>query len=185
MSIFEIFITALALSMDAFAVSICKGLSQKEMKWKNAVIAGLYFGGFQAGMPLLGYILGVQLKDLVTTYDHWIVFFLLGCIGANMIKEAMSKEEEEVNDSFDVKTMILLAIATSIDAFAVGVGFACISVDIIPAVILIGVTTFVCSFFGIKIGSVFGSKFKSKAEFAGGVVLILIGLKTLIEHLAA
>lgn len=182
MSLFELFILAVALSMDAFAVAICKGLSMKKMSWKNAVIAGIYFGGFQAGMPLIGYFLGVQFKDLITSVDHWIAFVLLAFIGANMIKESR-EESEEMNDSFDVKTMLLLAVATSIDALAVGVTFAFLTVDIVPAVSFIGIITFAFSFLGIKIGNVFGMKYKSKAELAGGVVLILIGLKILLEHL--
>ena len=182
MSLFELFVLAVALSMDAFAVSICKGLSMKKMSWKNAVIAGLYFGGFQAGMPLIGYFLGVQFKGLITSIDHWIAFVLLAFIGFSMIKESR-EESEELNDSFDVKTMLLLAIATSIDALAVGVTFAFLAVNIVPAVSFIGVITFVFGFAGIKIGNVFGTKYKSKAELAGGVILILIGLKILLEHL--
>lgn len=182
MSLFELFILAIALSMDAFAVSICKGLSMKKMSWKNAMIAGLYFGGFQAGMPVIGYLLGVQFKDFITSIDHWIAFILLAFIGISMIKESR-EASEELNDSFDAKTMILLAVATSIDALAVGVTFAFLTVDIVPAVSFIGIITFIFSFFGIKIGNVFGTKYKSKAELAGGIILILIGLKILLEHL--
>lgn len=182
MSLAELFILAIALSMDAFAVSICKGLSMKKMSWKNAAIAGLYFGGFQAGMPLIGYLLGVQFKHLITSIDHWIAFVLLAFIGISMIKESR-EESENLNDSFDVKTMFLLAVATSIDALAVGVTFAFLTVDIVPAVSFIGIVTFVFSFVGIKIGNVFGAKYKSKAELAGGIILILIGLKILLEHL--
>jgi len=182
MSLFELFVLAVALSMDAFAVSICKGLSMKKMSWKNAMIAGLYFGGFQAGMPLIGYFLGVQFKDLITSVDHWIAFVLLVFIGGSMIKESR-EEAEELNDSFDVKTMILLAVATSIDALAVGVTFAFLTVNIVPAVTFIGVITFLFGFVGIKIGNVFGTKYKSTAELVGGIILILIGLKILLEHL--
>ncbi len=181
-SLVSLFIIAVGLSMDAFAVSICKGLSMPKMKWKNAIIAGLYFGGFQAIMPLIGYLLGVGFENKIKAVDHWIAFVLLAFIGANMIKESRG-ETEELNDSFDVKTMLLLAIATSIDALAVGVSFAFLSVSIIPAILFIGLCTFTFSFFGIKIGNVFGSKYKAKAEFLGGVILILMGLKILIEHL--
>lgn len=182
MNLFELFILAVALSMDAFAVAICKGLSMKKMKWKNALLAGLYFGGFQAAMPLIGYFLGVQFKDLIESVDHWIAFVLLAFIGVSMIKESR-EPSEEMNDSFAFKTMLILAVATSIDALAVGVSFAFLSVDIIPAVLLIGIITFTFSFAGIKIGNVFGSKYKSTAELAGGVILVLIGFKILLEHL--
>ncbi len=184
MSLFELFILALGLSMDAFAVSICKGLSMQKISIKHYLIIGVYFGSFQAGMPVLGYILGVQFKDYITNIDHWIAFILLALIGINMIKEALSTDEDEaMNDALDVKTMLLLAIATSIDALAVGVTFAFLSVDIVPAVSFIGITTFTLSMIGVKIGNIFGEKFKSKAEFAGGIILILMGLKILLEHL--
>lgn len=182
MGIVELFVLAVGLSMDAFAVAICKGLSMKKMSWKNAVIAGLYFGGFQALMPAIGYLLGKQFSGLIQSIDHWVAFILLSIIGINMIKEARS-EAESLDDSFDIKTMLLLAIATSIDALAVGVTFAFLNVDIVQAVSFIGVITFVFGIAGIKIGNVFGEKFKSKAEMAGGIILILIGLKILIEHL--
>ena len=174
MGLIEIFILAVGLSMDAFAVSICKGLSVRKLKPKHCIIAGLYFGGFQAGMPLIGYLLGKQFEWLITSIDHWIAFALLGIIGANMIRESFG-EPDEVNDSFSVKAMIPLAIATSIDALAVGVTFACLGVDILPAIALIGTTTFIISAVGVKIGNVFGMKFKSKAEFIGGAVLIIMG----------
>ena len=185
MSLWELLIIAVGLSMDAFAVSICKGLSMKKMSWKNALIAGLYFGGFQAGMPLIGYLLGTQFKDLITSIDHWIAFVLLGLIGLNMIKESREKAEEGEcqNDSFGIKTMVPLAVATSIDALAVGVTFAFLNVDIVPAVSFIGTITFFLSVLGIKIGNVFGTKFKAKAELAGGIILILMGTKILLEHL--
>lgn len=182
MSILELFIIAAGLSMDAFAVSICKGLSVKKLRPKHAAIAGLYFGGFQAGMPLIGFLLGKQFEQLITSVDHWIAFILLGLIGANMIRESFGAPDE-LNDSFSPKTMLPLAVATSIDALAVGVTFACLSVDIVPAILLIGATTFVFSAAGIKIGNVFGIKFKSKAEFLGGAVLVLMGIKILLEHL--
>lgn len=185
MGIIELFLIAVGLSMDAFAVSICKGLSMKKCTWKKAGIVGLYFGIFQAGMPLLGYLLGVQFKNVITSIDHWIAFLLLGCIGGNMIKEAISGEEECecCEEKLDVKTMLGLAVATSIDALAVGVTFAFLNVDIVPAVCFIGVTTFIISVAGVKIGHVFGNKYESRAELLGGVILILIGVKILLEHL--
>ncbi len=173
---------AAGLSMDAFAVSICKGLSMKQMEWKNAWKAGIYFGGFQALMPLAGYLLGVNFREQIETIDHWIAFVLLAIIGLNMVKESR-EETEDLNDSFDVKTMLLLAVATSIDALAVGVTFAFLKVDIIPAICLIGLFTFGLSAAGIKIGNVFGARFKTKAELAGGILLILMGSKILLEHL--
>lgn len=183
MDLFTLFTLAVGLSMDAFAVAICKGLALRKFSLKNAAIIGLWFGGFQGLMPLIGYILGVQFKSRITAIDHWIAFFLLGFIGVNMIKEAMSKEEEPADASLSAKNMLLLAIATSIDALAVGVTFAFLSVQIIPAVSFIGVTTFLLSMVGVKVGSVFGTRYKSKAEFAGGIILILLGIKILIEHL--
>ena len=183
MSIIELLILALGLSMDAFAVSICKGLSVPKLQAKHCLICGVYFGGFQALMPLIGWALGIRFQSLITNIDHWIAFVLLAVIGANMIKESFSKEEECPDASFGFKTMLTLAVATSIDALAVGVTFAFLDVNIIPAVLLIGLTTFVCSAVGVKIGNVFGNRFQSKAEFFGGLVLIAIGLKILIEHL--
>lgn len=182
MSFLELFIIAVGLSMDAFAVSICKGLSVQKLKFSHALIVGIYFGGFQFAMPLIGYFLGSQFEQLITSVDHWIAFVLLGLIGANMIRESFGKPDE-LNDSFNVRTMVPLAVATSIDALAVGVTFACLNVEIVPAVSFIGVTTFVLSAVGIKIGNVFGARFKSKAELAGGIVLVLMGVKILLEHL--
>ena len=173
MSLIELFIIAVGLSMDAFAVSICKGLSMQRMSWKNAVIVGLYFGGFQAGMPLFGYILGSQFKEAITSIDHWIAFILLGIL---------NKEEECVDCSVAPGNMILLAIATSIDALAVGVTFAFLQVRIVPAVSFIGSTTFVLSIIGVKVGNVFGTRYKSKAEFAGGLILVIMGVKILLDH---
>ena len=181
MGLIELFLTAVALSMDAFAVSVCKGLSVRELKPKHAICVGVYFGGFQALMPLIGYFLGMQFERFIVNIDHWIAFLLLGLIGFNMIKEA--RECEELDDSFSVKTMLTLAVATSIDALAVGITFAVVKASIIPAVTLIGTITFSLSIVGIKIGNIFGARFKSKAEIAGGVLLILMGLKILIEHL--
>ncbi len=182
MGIFEIFAISLSLAMDAFAVSICKGLSIRKMNWKNAIVTGAYFGSFQAIMPVLGFYLGVQFEALITSVDHWIVFVLLLIIGGNMIKESRS-ECDNLNDSFDFKTMLPLAVATSIDAMAVGITFACLDVNIIPAALTIGIITFLCGTVGVKIGNAFGLKYKSKAEFAGGVVLILIGTRILLEQL--
>ena len=167
MGLLELFFIAVGLSMDAFAVSICKGLSVRTLKVKHAVICGLYFGGFQILMPLIGFALGVRFQSLITSIDHWIAFVLLGRIGANMVRE--SREHD--------------AVATSIDALAVGVTFAFLQVNIIPAVLFIGVTTFVLSCIGVKIGHVFGTKYKSRAELFGGIVLILMGIKILLEHL--
>lgn len=183
MGIVEIILIAVGLAMDAFAVSICKGLSMSKMDWKKAGVIGLYFGGFQGGMPLIGYFLGVGFEEKIKSIDHWLAFVLLVFIGVNMIKEALSKEEECLNDNVDFKSMIILAIATSIDALAVGVTFAFLSVNIILAVCLITIITFVISCIGVKIGNVFGDKYKAKAEIAGGVILILLGTKILLEHL--
>lgn len=190
MSLYVLFLTAVGLAMDAFAVAICKGLSVQKAKVSHMTITGLYFGIFQAAMPLIGYLVGKQFKHYVETFDHWIAFVLLGLIGANMIREALSKEEEsECNcdgkdSSFGFKAMFPMAIATSIDALAVGVTYAFLpDVNIVPAVAFIGVITFALSFAGVKIGNIFGTKFKSKAELAGGIILILIGTKILLEHL--
>ena len=183
MTLFDLIVTAIALSMDAFAVSVGKGLSTPNARLKHGLICGAYFGGFQALMPLLGYLLASSFADHIRTYDHWIAFALLALIGANMIREAFSKEEEKVDSSFSVKTMLLLAVATSIDALATGVSFALTDTNIWLAISLIGVTTFLFSAAGVKIGSIFGSKYQSKAEFIGGVILILMGIKILVEHL--
>ncbi len=183
MDLFSLFIIALGVSMDAFAVSICKGLAMKRITIKEAAIVGLWFGGFQGLMPFLGYLLGSQFEQYITSIDHWIAFILLGIIGASMIKEALSKDEEEANASLDVKTMFLLAVATSIDALAIGVTFAFLQVAILPAVCFIGVITFTFSAIGVKVGNVFGMKFKSKAEMAGGIILIIMGIRILAEHL--
>lgn len=176
-------VIAVGLSMDAFAVAICKGLSVQKIKPAHMLITGLWFGGFQALMPLIGYFLGVRFETLITEIDHWIAFVLLSLIGGNMIREAIKGEEEKMCDSFGIKAMFPMAVATSIDALAVGVTFAFLGVKIVPAVSFIGVITFVLSAIGVVVGNVFGAKFKSKAEFAGGVVLILMGLKILLEHL--
>lgn len=188
MSLFSLFVIAVGLSMDAFAVAICKGLALQKISVKKACIVGLWFGGFQGLMPLIGYLLGSQFEKYITSFDHWIAFVLLGLIGGSMIKEAFDKEEgcECCNcgdDALTAKSMFPLAVATSIDALAVGVTFAFLQVDIIPAVSFIGIITFLCSAVGVKIGNVFGSRYKSKAELAGGIILILMGIKILLEHL--
>ena len=164
MSLWELFVIAVGLSMDAFAVSVCKGLSVQKVKPKHYLIVAAYFGGFQALMPLLGYLLGVRFEAMVANVDHWIAFVLLGLIGANMVRESRAGEEK-LDDSFTVSTMLILAVATSIDALA------------------IGVTSGIISGVGLKIGNVFGSRYKSKAEMAGGIVLILMGIKILVQHL--
>ena len=169
--------------MDAFAVSICKGLSMQKMNRKNALVIGLYFGGFQGIMPFLGYLLGSRFQDAIASYDHWIAFIRLAVIGGNMIKESMDKELENLDSSVAFKDMVILAIATSIDALAVGVTFAFLKVQIVPAVCFIGVITFFLSVVGVKVGTIFGSRYKSKAEFVGGFILLLIGAKILVEHL--
>ena len=180
MSIVELFILAVGLSMDAFAVSICKGLSLGKIKPKHMCIAGAWFGGFQA--LLIGYYLGSLFADMVTRYSHWVAFALLLAIGGNMIKESLG-EEENVSNDMGFKSMLLLAIATSIDALAVGVSLAFLKVAILPAVLFIGCITFVCSAAGVKIGSIFGDKYQSKAELCGGIILILIGIKILLDGL--
>jgi len=182
MGLLELFMTAVGLSMDAFAVAICKGLSVQKVKAKHCLIAGLYFGGFQAGMPLIGYFLGKSFSDYIVSFDHWIAFVLLGIIGFNMIRESR-EGAEELGASFGPKAMLPMAVATSIDALAVGVSYAFLKVDIVPAVSFIGVITFALSAVGVIIGNYFGAKFKSKAEAFGGIVLILLGVKILLEHL--
>ena len=183
MSLIELFLIAVGLSMDAFAVSVCKGLSVRKAEVKHGLLVGAYFGGFQALMPAIGYLLGRQFESLITSVDHWIAFVLLGIIGGNMIREALKGEQEELDGSFTFKAMLPLAIATSIDALAMGVTFAFLQVQIVPAVLFIGVTTFVLSAIGLKVGNVFGAKYKARAELFGGVVLVLMGIKILLEHL--
>ena len=175
MGLIELFLIAVGLSMDAFAVSVCKGLAMPKCTFKKAAIVGLWFGGFQALMPAIGYILGAQFQEAIASIDHWIAFVLLALIGGNMIHEALDNDEEEADASLDVKPMFLLAVATSIDALAIGITFAFLKVNIIPAVCFIGIVTFIISFAGVKIGNVF--------EIVGGVILILLGLKILLEHL--
>ena len=184
MSLWELFVIAVGLSMDAFAVSICKGLSVRKCGLRHMLTCGLYFGLFQAAMPLIGYLLGSRFESLVTSVAPYIAFALLAIIGFNMIHESRGGgEEDKSGDDFSPHAMIPLAIATSIDALAVGVSFAFLRVDIVPAVSFIGIITFVCCVAGVKIGNLFGSRYEAKAEFFGGVVLIAMGLKILIEHL--
>ncbi len=186
MDLLTLFTLAVGLSMDAFAVSVCKGLSMKTITVGKSVIVGLWFGGFQAGMPLLGYLLGIQFRDRITAVDHWIAFVLLSFIGVNMLREALSEKEAECcgeDASLAAKDMFLLAVATSIDALAVGITFAFLDVDILPAVTFIGIVTFLLSGTGVKVGNVFGSKYEARAELAGGIILILLGVKILLEHL--
>lgn len=183
MGILDLILTGVALSMDAFAVSIGKGLSVPTLRPRHSLIVGAYFGGFQALMPLLGFLLAGTFADYIRDFDHWIAFTLLVLIGVNMIREALSGDEEKTDASFGVKTMLPLALATSIDALATGVTFAMTQTNIWIAVAIVGTTTFVFSAVGLKIGNVFGSKYRSKAELLGGIILILMGVKILIEHL--
>lgn len=180
---FTLFTVAVGLSMDAFAVAVCKGLAIRALTIGKAVTVGLWFGIFQGLMPAVGYVLGVSFREYITAIDHWIALLLLCLIGVNMIKEACSKEEESASDSLAVKEMLVLAVATSIDALAVGITLAFLSVKIVPAVSFIGVMTFLLSILGTKIGNVFGMRYKSKAELAGGVILILMGVKIFLEHM--
>ena len=184
MGIGELIVLSLGLGMDAFAVSICKGLSMKKMNWKKALIIGLYFGGFQAIMPVLGYFLSKGFENFVTSIDHWIAFILLSIIGGKMVKDAFSQGNSEIcNEDVGFKTMIVLAIATSIDALAVGITFAFLNVNLILAIALIGSITFFLSVIGTKVGNIFGDRYENKAELLGGVILIFLGIKILLEHL--
>ena len=183
MGMTELVVLAVGLAMDAFAVSVCKGLSAGRVTLGHALTAGLWFGGFQALMPFLGWLLGVQFQSFITSIDHWIAFVLLGLIGINMIRESRSTEEEEMETSFGAKAMFPLAVATSIDALAVGITFAFLEVSILPAVCFIAGTTFLLSCIGVKVGNLCGTRFQSKAELLGGIILILLGLKILLEHL--
>lgn len=187
MRLWELFMIAVGLSMDAFAVAICKGLAMRKMRYGQAVVIALFFGGFQALMPFIGWVLGSQFEQYITSIDHWIAFILLAIIGINMIREAVTEDDEGEEassvDKLDIKELFLLAIATSIDALAVGITFAFLQVDIVPAISLIGTTTFVISFAGVCIGKAFGARYKNRAQIAGGVILIAIGAKILLEHL--
>lgn len=183
----EMLLLGAGLAMDAFAASICKGLAAPRHRWKDTVLVGLLFGGFQAAMPLAGYFLGIRFASAIQAFDHWIAFVLLAAIGINMIREARDEECEqcqaELNSSFHLKALLPLAVATSIDALAVGIGFAFLQVHILIAVCSIGIITFLLSCIGVELGAAFGSKWKAKAELAGGLVLIFIGTKILLEHL--
>lgn len=184
MGILELLVLAVGLSMDAFAVAVCKGLSTKEVKWKHYLVVGVWFGGFQALMPTVGYILGSSFEKYIKSVDHWVAFVLLAFIGGNMLKDGLSKQTETTDASFSFRSMFLLAIATSIDALAVGITFALLpDVNVSFAVLFIGVITFILSAVGLKVGNLFGLRYKNKAEIAGGVILILIGVKILLEHL--
>ena len=185
MGFFELFLIGIGLSMDAFAVAICKGLGMERINKRDALLLALFFGGFQALMPLTGYLLGSRFASYIERWDHWIAFVLLALIGGNMIRESREQEEEETKHcgSIRYRELFTLAVATSIDALAVGVTFAFLQVNIVPAITIIGCTTFVISIAGVYVGNVFGSRYKSRAELTGGVILILIGLKILLEHL--
>mgnify|MGYP001102095240 FL=1 len=186
MNISEIFLIGVGLSMDAFAAAVCKGLNQKKFNIKNGFIIALFFGGFQALMPFLGWALGKQFEKYITSIDHWIAFVLLGFIGGKMIYEALTEKEETqesaVREILDLKEILVLSVATSIDALAVGITFAFLTVNIASSVTLIGLTTFVISFAGFIIGNKFGAKYQNKAELLGGIILVLIGFKILLEH---
>lgn len=183
MGFVELLLLSVGLGMDAFAVSVCKGISMKKMNWKKVCIIGLYFGGFQALMPTLGYFLGSTFESVISNLDHWIAFGLLAIIGGNMIKDAFSKECDSFDDDVRFKAMIVLAIATSIDALAVGITFAFLKVNLILAISMIGVITFILAIVGTKVGNRFGDKYEKKAELVGGVILILLGIKILLEHM--
>ena len=188
MGILELFLIGVGLSMDAFAVAICQGLQMQRFNWKNAAVIALFFGGFQALMPLTGWLLGSQFAGYIQSIDHWVTFVLLGLIGGNMIREALSSEEEEESVCasgavLDYRQLFLMAIATSIDALAVGVTFAFLEVAILSAIVIIGCTTFCLSFSGVAVGNFFGARYKKRAELTGGVILVLLGAKILLEHL--
>lgn len=183
MNIIEILLIGVGLAMDAFAVAICKGLSFKKLNIKNCLTVGAYFGIFQGIMPLLGFILGISFQTIITKIDHWVAFILLGIIGLNMIKDSLSKENENLDQKINFKTMFPLSLATSIDALTVGITFAFLKVDIFLAITIITITTFLISIIGVIIGNKVGNKFEKKAEFFGGIILVLMGLKILLEHL--
>lgn len=186
MGLLELFMIAIGLSMDAFAVSLCKGLNMMKLNYRNALIIAAFFGGFQAFMPLIGWSLGRQFEQYITSFDHWIAFILLSVIGGKMLIEGMKSEDDlwfDCDDRLDIKEVFILAVATSIDALAVGITFAFLKVTILSPVLVIGTTTFVLSMLGVIIGNQFGIKYKGKAEIAGGLVLIIIGIKILFEHL--
>ena len=183
MGIIEILLIAVGLAMDAFAVSVCKGLAMKKLNWEKAIIIALYFSIFQALMPILGYLLGIAFESIITQIDHWIAFVLLLIIGIKMINEVFEEEKQSYDDSVNFKVMLVLSIATSIDALAVGITFAFLNTNIILAVSIIGIITFLLSLLGVKIGNRFGNKYEKKAQIIGGIILIIIGIKILIDHL--
>lgn len=187
MGFLELFLIGVGLSMDAFAVAICQGLCMPKINWRHAGMIALFFGGFQALMPFTGWLLGSQFADYIQAFDHWVAFLLLGFIGGNMIREALDPEEEEtacaVAAKLDYKRLLLMAIATSIDALAMGVMFALLKVSIVPAMTIIGCTTFCISLAGVAVGNFFGARYKKRAELSGGIILILLGVKILLEHL--
>ena len=187
MGILELLLIGAALSMDAFAVAVCQGLCMPKLNWRHAAVIALFFGGFQALMPLLGWILGSQLAGYIQSIDHWAAFVLLAFIGSNMVREALAPEEEEVvcavTTKLDYKQLLLMAVATSIDALAVGVTFAFLQVHIIPAIFIIGCITFSLSLVGVAVGNYFGARYKKRAELSGGIILMILGIKILLEHL--
>lgn len=183
MGFIELFLTAVGLSMDAFAVAICKGLKMQRLNLKQTALIAVFFGGFQALMPAIGWLLGSNFKKYIVSFDHWIAFLLLGFIGGKMIYESFKEDDEEVNNSFAIKELFVLAIATSIDALAVGITFAFFEVHILSAITIIGMTTFLLAAAGVFIGHKFGAVYKTKAELAGGIILVLIGIKILLEHM--
>lgn len=183
MSILEIVLIGVGLAMDAFAVSICKGLAMRKMNYQKAIIIAAFFGVFQALMPALGYILGMTFASKIAAIDHWVAFILLGLIGGNMIKESMSNDDECQDDSLRIGNLIMLSIATSVDALAVGITFAFFDVSLLLSISIIGIITFIICIMGVKVGNVFGEKYKNKAELAGGLILIAMGAKILIDHL--
>ena len=187
MGILELLLIGIGLSMDAFAVAICQGLCMKKLNWRHAAVIALFFGGFQALMPLIGWVLGSQFAGYIQNIDHWVAFVLLVLIGGNMVREALSPEEEKVacavESKLDYKQLFLMAVATSIDALAVGVTFAFLEVSIVPAISIIGCTTFCLSLVGVAVGNFFGTRYKKRAELSGGIILILLGAKILLEHL--
>lgn len=185
MSTVTLFLLAVGLAMDAFAVSVCKGLAMNKITFKKSLIVGLWFGIFQAGMPVIGYLLGAGFQDKITAFDHWIAFILLALIGANMIREAIRGGDDDTDDSLAFGKMLVLAVATSIDALAVGITFAFLTVNIVKAAAFIGIITLLISMAGVKIGNIFGDKYQAKAQLIGGLILILLGTKILIEHLGA
>ncbi len=182
MTFIELLIIAIGVSMDAFAVSVCKGLSVSRLRPKHMLSVGLWFGGFQALMPLIGFYVGIHFSDLVSSVDHWIAFVLLAIIGFGMVKESRDKDCDDIDPDFSFRTMLAMAVATSIDALAIGVSLAFLKVDIWMSVLIIGITTGIFSMLGINIGNVFGSRYKSTAELVGGIILILMGVKILVEH---